>query len=75
MLLPRLVRILACLAAFPAVLLAAPPEAPKPAAPEPDLPDGTKKALDQMKGFQVPKGLKVELFAAEPKLSARSPFR
>lgn len=70
MLLPRLCRLFLCLAAFPAVLLATPPEAPKPAAPEPDLPDGTKKALDQMKGFQVPKGLQVELFAAEPKLSS-----
>ncbi len=54
----------------PAVLLAVPPDAVKPASPEPDLPDGTAKALQQMAGFRVPKGLKVELFAAEPMLSS-----
>jgi quinoprotein glucose dehydrogenase len=36
----------------------------------PDLPDGTEKATKQMAAFQMPKGLKVELFAAEPKLAS-----
>lgn len=37
---------------------------------EPDLPDGTEKATKQMAAFNVPKGLKVELFAAEPMLAS-----
>ena len=40
------------------------------AEPEPDLPDGTDKALKQIPGFRVPPGMKVELFAAEPKLAS-----
>jgi quinoprotein glucose dehydrogenase len=58
------------LLALPPILFAAPPDAPKPAAPAADLPDGTDQALAHMNGFRVPPGLKVELFAAEPKLAS-----
>jgi quinoprotein glucose dehydrogenase len=37
---------------------------------DPDLPDGTEKARKQMAAFNLPKGLKVELFAAEPMLAS-----
>ena len=60
---------------LPAILLAAPPDAPapvpvKPAEVEPDLPDGTDAARKAMAGFRLPTGMKVELFAAEPKLAS-----
>lgn len=45
------------------VALAAPPD-------EPDLPDGTDKALKQIPALKPPPGMKVELFAAEPKLGS-----
>lgn len=48
----------------PAVCMAEPP------LEEPTLPDGTEKALKQIAGFRYPKGLKVELFAAEPLLGS-----
>ncbi|MDB5309013.1 MAG: repeat protein [Gemmataceae bacterium] len=67
---PRLAPVILFVLAVPALLTAVPPDAPKPAAPEPDLPDGTEKALQHMAGFRLPKGLKVELFAAEPKLAS-----
>ena len=59
-------RYFALLLMFSAFALAAPP---KPVA-EPDLPDGTEKATKQIAGFRVPAGLKVELYAAEPKLAS-----
>ena len=59
-------RYLALLLLLAAFALAAPP---KPVA-EPDLPDGTAKAAKQMAGFRIPAGLKVELYAAEPKLGS-----
>ena len=37
---------------------------------DPDLPDGTEAAIKQLATFRVPTGLKVELFAAEPKLAS-----
>lgn len=37
---------------------------------DPDLPDGTEAAIKQLATFRVPVGLKVELFAAEPKLAS-----
>lgn len=37
---------------------------------DPDLPDGTEAAIKQIATFRVPAGLKVELFAAEPKLAS-----
>lgn len=37
---------------------------------DPDLPDGTDAAIKQIATFRVPAGLKVELFAAEPKLAS-----
>lgn len=37
---------------------------------DPDLPDGTAAGLKQLATFRVPEGLKVELFAAEPKLAS-----
>ncbi len=37
---------------------------------DPDLPDGTEAAIKQLATFRVPAGLKVELFAAEPKLAS-----
>jgi len=46
------------------VAVAAPPE------PEPELPDGTAKARDQMAAFRLPPGLKAGLFAAEPKVAS-----
>lgn len=49
---------------LPVALIAADP------VKDPDLPDGTDKATKQMAAFNVPKGLKVELFAAEPKLAS-----
>ena len=57
-------------AAFTSLLFAARPDAPKPADPAADLPDGTDAATKQMAGFRVPKGMTVELFAAEPKLGS-----
>jgi quinoprotein glucose dehydrogenase len=57
------------LAAVAPLLFATPPE-PPPAAPIPDLADGTAAALQNMKSFRVPAGLTVELFAAEPKLAS-----
>lgn len=50
---------------LPLALLAAPPE---DAAPK--LPDGTDAARKQMAAFRLPAGMKVELFAAEPKLAS-----
>src|SRR5262245_32394875 len=38
-------------------------------APAPRLTDGTDKALDQMAAFRMPPGMRVELFAAEPRLA------
>ena len=35
-----------------------------------DLPDGTDAATKQMAAFRVPAGMKVDLFAAEPKLAS-----
>lgn len=49
----------------PLVTLAAPPE---DAAPK--LPDGAEAARKQMAAFRLPAGMKVELFAAEPKLAS-----
>ena len=37
---------------------------------DPDLPDGTDAAIKQIAAFRIPAGLKVELFAAEPKLAS-----
>ncbi len=37
---------------------------------DPDLPDGTDAAIKQIATFRIPAGLKVELFAAEPKLAS-----
>ena len=37
---------------------------------DPDLPDGTNAGIKQLSTFRVPAGLKVELFAAEPKLAS-----
>ncbi len=37
---------------------------------DPELPDGTDKALKQIPTFRLPAGLKVELFAAEPMLTS-----
>ncbi|HEX4614094.1 MAG TPA: hypothetical protein VH092_38280, partial [Urbifossiella sp.] len=51
-------------------LFATPPEPVPPPEPLPDLADGTAKALQQMAAFRVPTGMKVELFAAEPKLAS-----
>src|SRR4051812_20058840 len=64
----RLLAAFALAAAAP-FLFATPPE-PPPATPIPDLADGTAAALQNMKSFRVPPGLKVELFAAEPKLAS-----
>ena len=50
---------------LPATLLAVPP-----APPEPDLPDGTEAAQKLVTGIPRPRGLTVELFAAEPKLAS-----
>ncbi len=50
---------------IPLALLAAPPE---DAAPK--LPDGADAARKQMAAFRLPAGMKVELFAAEPKLAS-----
>jgi quinoprotein glucose dehydrogenase len=36
----------------------------------PELPDGTETATRRLAGFKVPDGMKVELFAAEPKLAS-----
>ena len=36
----------------------------------PDLPDGTDAATKRIATFKVPEGMKVELFAAEPKLAS-----
>ncbi len=49
----------------PVIVLATPPDdsAPK-------LPDGTDAARKQMAAFRLPAGMKVELFAAEPKLAS-----
>jgi quinoprotein glucose dehydrogenase len=48
-----------------ALLLATPP-----VAKDPDLPDGTDKARQQMAAFRMPKGMKAELYAAEPMLAS-----
>ncbi len=48
------------LLALPVALIAADP------VKEPDLPDGTDKATKQMAALKAPKGMTVELFAAEP---------
>lgn len=37
---------------------------------DPDLPDGTDKANATVKAFKVPAGIKVDVFAAEPKLAS-----
>src|SRR5437764_4673563 len=39
-------------------------------ADDPPLPDGTDKALKQIPALKPPPGMKVELFAAEPKLGS-----
>lgn len=39
-------------------------------AADPDLPDGTAAAKKAMAAFRVPEGMRVELFAAEPKLAS-----
>ena len=60
-------RLLPLLLPFCAVgLVAAPPVAD----PQKDLPDGTEKALKQIPQFRMPKGMKAELWAAEPKLAS-----
>ncbi|MCU0705587.1 MAG: HEAT repeat domain-containing protein [Fimbriiglobus sp.] len=46
--------------ALPVALIAADP------VKEPDLPDGTDKAVKQLAAFNLPKGMRAELFAAEP---------
>ena len=48
-----------------AILLAVPP-----AVTEPTLPEGTDAALKVIAGLKPPAGMKVELFAAEPKLAS-----
>lgn len=58
----RLLLVLPPLFLLSALLVAADP------VKDPDLPDGTDKATKQMAAFNVPKGMKVELFAAEPKV-------
>src|SRR6478609_2243089 len=40
------------------------------AANDPDPPDGTDKALKQIPALKPPPGMRVELFAAEPKLGS-----
>ncbi|MGE3408524.1 MAG: PVC-type heme-binding CxxCH protein [Pirellulales bacterium] len=40
------------------------------AAAPPELPDGTAAAVKQISTMRVPEGMKVELFAAEPKLAS-----
>jgi quinoprotein glucose dehydrogenase len=51
-------------------LFATPPDTVPPPEPLPELPDGTAKALQQIRAFRIPAGMKVELFAAEPKLGS-----
>jgi quinoprotein glucose dehydrogenase len=68
----RLPRLLVLLTA-PALLtaaLAVDPATPTPAKGDPELPDGTDKAVKHMATFRVPAGVKVTLFAAEPKLAS-----
>jgi quinoprotein glucose dehydrogenase len=36
----------------------------------PELPDGTESATKRLAAFKIPVGMKVELFAAEPKLAS-----
>ncbi len=58
---------------FPSVIavsLAVDPDGPKSTSNDPVLPDGTAKAKKHMATFRVPAGLKVDLFAAEPKLAS-----
>ncbi len=50
---------------LPLALFAAPPEDAVP-----KLPDGADAARKQMAAFRLPAGMKVELFAAEPKLAS-----
>lgn len=52
-----------------AAALAVDPVAPT-VKPDPELPDGTERGQKLLPGFRLPKGLKVELFAAEPKLAS-----
>jgi len=56
--LPILLLLAACL--FVSVGTAAPPE----------LPDGTDAAARRISSFKIPDGMKVELFAAEPRLAS-----
>ncbi len=68
----RLARLLVLLT-VPALLTAVSavdPATPNPAKGDPELPDGTDKATKQMATFRVPAGVKVALFAAEPKLAS-----
>jgi len=57
-------------ALFPTVIFALPPTGPIPPEPEPELPDGTAAAERMIPTFKLPAGMKVELFAAEPKLGS-----
>ena len=54
------------LLSLPVALIAADPVPVK----EPDLPDGTDKATKQMAALKAPKGMTVELFAAEPMVTS-----
>jgi len=60
----RLIPFLIPLCAFG--LIAAPPKAE----PQKDLPDGTEAATKQIPQLKAPKGMKIELWAAEPKLAS-----
>ena len=51
-------------------LFALPPTGPIPPVAEPDLPDGTAEAEKLIPSYKLPDGMKVELFAAEPKLGS-----
>lgn len=42
----------------------------EPGQTDPDLPDGSRDAAAKIATLRVPKGIKVELFAAEPKLAS-----
>ena len=51
-------------------LFALPPTGPIPPVKEPDLPDGTAAAEKIIPSYKLPDGMRVELFAAEPKLGS-----
>ena len=67
--LPRFL-VLLTLPALLTAVSAVDPATPNPAKGDPELPDGTDKAAKQMATFRVPAGVKVNLFAAEPKLAS-----